>query len=561
MTKLVILTLFLFSALPQSSPITVSQASKPVCIQITAPSVNRTWGYISLLYDDQFHDPVEVQEEIMRINELAPDLVDLEVIGQSIQGRNISCVRITNELNTAQKAKTLVVAQHHGREQITVEAALRFILRMVNGYQSNNYITHYVDTEEIYVIPMLNPDALELVVNNGNHWLRKNLRPYDNDNDTLFDEDPIEDVDGDGHISRFSVTSKLNSSNYYVYYEGIDNDADGLVNEDGVGLVDLNRNYFPFWGTVQAHHQVDSEVYAGTQPFSEPETRAFRDFATNHEFAMAYSLHSGINSTWFATNENGQYPYPEIYREMLLDLQTILPPAFNPDPGYIPPLHTDTLLNLGQGYWKDWMVFEQGCIAPMTFEIYHNASSDGPDAYSVFVDNSTHTITEWKGIYGYFNPEEQFINDLWRDIRPAFDYLLNMTPRLTIDIESVTGDGNQQNNVEIRFSVRNLSPHLGTIDTIKLLEATGSLLASRPALSAGKNRTDTINLDLSGAANPKNYTIQVGNEYIGYTRYMISFTSGGSSSPAFEYWIPLVLLSLVLLRRRMHYKRNKGYMN
>jgi hypothetical protein len=222
--------------------------------KVVTPSVTRTWDPLTLLYDGQFHDPVEVDEEIENIHSLVPELVDLEIIGQSYQGRNLTCLRITNELNTVQKAKTLVVAQHHGREQITVELALRFILHLLNNYGVDDTITEYIDTQEIFIIPTLNPDALEIVVNEGNHWLRKNLRPYDNDGDGQFSEDDIEDTDGDGWISNFLVyerdypTEVPEINDYdWEYWEGDDNDNDTLFNEDEVGLVDLNRNYATFW--------------------------------------------------------------------------------------------------------------------------------------------------------------------------------------------------------------------------------------------------------------------------------------------------------------------------
>ncbi|MFQ5977499.1 MAG: M14 family zinc carboxypeptidase [Candidatus Heimdallarchaeota archaeon] len=552
-SKFTALWLFLFFFYPPSDIATISPALTPICVRIDTPPVNRTWGYIPLLYEDQFHDPIEIQAEIDRMHELAPELIDLETVGQSYQGRNITSVRITNELNTAQKAKTLVVAHHHGREQITVETALRFILRLVNGYGYNQEITHWIDNEEVYVIPTLNPDALDLVVNNGSHWLRKNLRPFDNDNDTLYDEDPAEDVDGDGHISEYRVSSKLNSSESYNYLEGIDNDGDGRINEDGVGLVDLNRNYATFWRYRPGY---DTQTYAGTEPFSEPETQTFRQFARNHKFAMAYSLHSGINATWFARGEEDQYPYLQLYTEMSRDFQTLLPSSFIQGP--VPNLQANEISASNEavnqessniptavgGLWKEWMVFDQGCIAPLTFEIYHNASVDGSGASSVLVDNSTHLITQWKGIFGYFNPEVRFIDDLWRDILPAFDYLLDVTPRLNIDTESDSAENDQRDRATFRFSFRNLSPRLGTVDQIAFLGADGRILVKRQPLGAGENRTEAFGLVLSPDTSGEGYTISIGNNYTGYTRFVISFSASpaDSSSPAFEFGILLAIL-------------------
>lgn len=549
----------------------IPQNPSTACIQLDVHSLNRTWGYIRLLYDNKYHNYSTLHEEIDRIHNLVPGLIDVEVIGQSYQGRNIVSIRITNELNVQQKAKTLVVAQHHGREQITVEMALRFIQLLINHYGLDPTISDYIDNQEIYVIPTLNPDALEVVVNLGNHWLRKNLRPFDDDNDGESDEDSPEDVDGDGHISQFSVSSLLNSSNSYSYFEGIDNDGDGLINEDGVGLVDLNRNYYPFWGILDDHHQPDTQIYAGTEPFSEPETQAFRNFAVNHKFAMAYSLHSGINSTWFVTGENNAYPYPDIYREMLLDFLRILPGAFNLNTGFIPPIQNDeisaveevqTQLQMGQGYWKDWMGFDQGSIAPMTFEVYHNGSVDGLAANPVVFENATHSIREWKGIFGYFNPEEAYINDLWKDIQPAFSYLLNMTPRLKIDFEVTDGEGTPDKTPRTRFSLQNLSPHIGTIDGIRVLGSDGSTIATRPAFGAPNfiaNEAQEIFLKVDTST--ENYTIRIGNNYTGFKRFTISNppSSDDSSSPAFEFWAPLVILPLLFVVKKIQKKCKKSH--
>ncbi|MFW9960666.1 MAG: M14 family zinc carboxypeptidase, partial [Candidatus Thorarchaeota archaeon] len=297
---------------------TQNSNSIPVAEKVVISSVTRTWDPLSLIYEDQFHDPIELDEEIDSIHNLVPGLIDVEIIGESFEGRNITCLRITNELNTVQKAKTLIVAQHHGREQITVELALRFILWLLNGYGIDAMLTEYVDTQEIYVIPTLNPDALEIVVNDGNHWLRKNLRPYDNDGDGQFGEDDAEDVDGDGWISNFLVYEKDYPTEVpsifdydWEYWEGIDNDNDSLYNEDEVGLVDLNRNYPTFWDL--GNTDVITQEYRGTDPFSEPETQAFRDFAQKHKFAMAYSLHSGTNATFFVQDTSFNWVRPTLY--------------------------------------------------------------------------------------------------------------------------------------------------------------------------------------------------------------------------------------------------------
>lgn len=521
----------LFASLFQGLTSALGNSALSIAL-VETPSVDRTWADFSLLYEDQYHSPSELQAEIQRIETLVPNLVDTWVIGQSYEGRNITCLRITNELNDEQKAKTLVIAQHHGREQITVEMALRFALRLLNSYGVDEEITQYVDTEEIYIISSMNPDALERVVNLNDYWLRKNLRPYDNDGDGLVDEDPADDVNDDGLISSYDVYAKSGGGGGLTYlyscFEGIDDDGDGRVNCDEIGLVDLNRNYARAWGFEPGSSSDPwSQVYRGAYAFSEPETQTFREFALQHRFAMGYTLHSGTNATYFPTTSYGGYTEPALYYSVLQDLVSILPPSFYSDQARSSsPLASaraqKPMIETGCGMWEDWMYADRGTKVPITFELYHNTSVDMAEAFTLIVDNSTHYIEEWHDIFGYFDPVAGSIDSLWSDIVPAFDYLLEMTPRLSIVPTSIAGGTNQGNTVTPSLAVSCLSPRLGSTDEIEVIGLDGTPLCSLslvpPDSMTPMQGSFQLPVDLSVA----NYTIRVGNNYTGYTRLIIS---------------------------------------
>ena len=162
-------------------------------------------------------------------------------------------------------------------------------------------LAHVVDTKALYAKPHNNPDGASLYHYTA-QTLRSTVRPYDNDGDGLVDEDSGEDLDGDGFVRsmrQFVGDGKGNSviderdpagrlmrtvgqgkGNYIqLGGEGIDNDGDGRVNEDGIGGLDLHRNYPENWrpmtedtgrGYVQGG--------AGAYPLSEPENKAGFDF-------------------------------------------------------------------------------------------------------------------------------------------------------------------------------------------------------------------------------------------------------------------------------------------
>jgi len=489
-------------------------------------TITRDWEDISLLYDNIYHNSTEVDEEIDRFHSLVPELIDMEVIGQSYQGKDMRVLKITNEERTYQKAKTLVCAQHHGREQISTEMALRFILYLLNNYQENQMITDFIDFQEIYVIPTVNPDALDMVVDQGDYWLRKNLRPWDDDSDGLFEEDHIEDVDLDGVVSSFDVYDNTNPANpiyQYTYYEGIDNDADGEVNEDTYGYTDLNRNYDSYWREGSGwEDDTQSQIYPGPTPFSEPETQAVSSFMMQHRFGMAYSLHSGINATFFADGESG-WVEPSLYWQMVQDYRQILPSSYTDiyfEPESVVQKHEEPSYVLAGG-WDTWAYFERDVLVPITFEVYRNLSSVLPGAETVLVENSTHLILEWTEIYGYFTPEDPYINDLWADIRPGFTYLLNNTPRLEFifDIDFVN-----QNSDEFKLDVTytNLSPRIKTMDPIYYFDNNDSLVASHAMIPADTSYLLTLTKHLADIAQfEADYPITIGNDYVGYREYII----------------------------------------
>ena len=80
-----------------------------------------------------FHNYGEIFNKLSQSNESFPEIIDLFSIGKTFFGRDIYCVRITNESRQEKKTQMLVISQHHAREQITVENAFYFMDKLING--------------------------------------------------------------------------------------------------------------------------------------------------------------------------------------------------------------------------------------------------------------------------------------------------------------------------------------------------------------------------------------------------------------------------------------------
>jgi hypothetical protein len=126
----------------------------------------------------------------------------------------------------------------------------------------------------------MNPDGAEDMFANLQTGRKTNKSPYDGDNDGRMDEDGPDDLNKDGMITLMRVKDenglyminkdeprllkkadpkKGESGAYSIYWEGIDNDNDGFINEDPSGGVDINRNFmhdYPYYKEDAGWHMV-----------------------------------------------------------------------------------------------------------------------------------------------------------------------------------------------------------------------------------------------------------------------------------------------------------------
>ncbi|MEM2568312.1 MAG: M14 family zinc carboxypeptidase, partial [Candidatus Bathyarchaeia archaeon] len=333
-----------------------------------------------------YHGYNEIVNTLIFLNNSFPKIVEVFSIGKSRQGRDIYCIRLTNEADVSPKPEVLFVGYHHARELISAELPLYFTVQAAINFGADETITYMLNKSKIYIIPALNVDGFEVVLQN--EWQRKNAVPTDEDGDGLFDEDPPDDEDGDGYIENLFYWDGY--TYYFIRWEGVDEDEDGLYNEDWVGGVDLNRNYGYQWNaTVQSGSPNPwDEDYRGPEPFSEPETQPIRDFVLGHHFKYAISFHSGTESIgypWGYTTD--PTPDDDIFREIASNLSALVGAPYGQNSG----LYTLS------GSWDDWMYGNRSVFA-FTCEIYVNNSAwqyePGPEPN-----------TWWeKGVFQFFNP-------------------------------------------------------------------------------------------------------------------------------------------------------------
>jgi len=239
-------------------------------VQLDQPSVLPNWT------DREYHDYSATTKMLNGFNEKYPDLVDVSSIGKSVLGKDIWCIRVTNERNNTRKSSCLIDGCMHGCEWEGGEACLYLTEYLLINFDANETITHILNSSEVYIVPMVNPDGRQ--------------------DDSRFNDNGIDlnrnfDIDF-GRIRGSSMPlGKL------------------------FGRIEIPYRMFP-----RLHKWFPSFppflTNSGRHPFSEPETQAIRDFMRNlenNDFSFYLDCHTAVHN--FATPWGAFKPPFEISKQ------------------------------------------------------------------------------------------------------------------------------------------------------------------------------------------------------------------------------------------------------
>ena len=221
-----------------------------------------------------------------------PNLVDLESIGKSHEGKDIWLVTVTNKKTGKHEDKPAFWCDGniHASEVSASTSVLYILNKLVTEHGKDETITRAVDTRAFYLVPRLGPDGAEWALADKPKIIRSSTRPYPYDED-----DPqgleLQDVDGDGRVLNMRIKDsngpwkicaqeprllelrqpgEVGGTYYRLLPEGLFHNFDGLTmrgQKRKEGL-DMNRNFPSAW-------RLEGEQFgAGPFPTSEPEIHA-----------------------------------------------------------------------------------------------------------------------------------------------------------------------------------------------------------------------------------------------------------------------------------------------
>ncbi|MBR9915586.1 MAG: hypothetical protein GYB32_12300, partial [Algicola sp.] len=171
-------------------------------------------------------------------------------------GQTIYYQRITGDQSSPEgsKPQLLHTSMIHSREVSALMGNIYYMWYLLENYDTDPAIKNLVDNNEIYFVPIVNPDGLrwnQHVSPGGGAMQRKNLRA----------------------------------------------NTGGTSNSSTNRGVDLNRNFDYFWGSAGTGSSgtTTSDSYRGPSAASEPETQIMVDFILSRNFKTAVWQHTYAN--------------------------------------------------------------------------------------------------------------------------------------------------------------------------------------------------------------------------------------------------------------------------
>jgi len=111
---------------------------------------------------EDYHNYIELTAFLQDIADNYPDITSLESIGQSVQGRELWVMEISDNPSVNEiEPEFKYIANMHGDETVGRELSLYLIEWLVEGYGSDPRATDIINNTDVFIMPTMNPDGFE----------------------------------------------------------------------------------------------------------------------------------------------------------------------------------------------------------------------------------------------------------------------------------------------------------------------------------------------------------------------------------------------------------------
>ncbi|MCD4664671.1 MAG: zinc carboxypeptidase, partial [Bacteroidales bacterium] len=183
---------------------------------------------------------------------------------------------------------------HHAREPISLEVSMYILNYLISNYGTDPDVTNWINSTQIWFMPLVNPNGHKIVTDEDDLWWRKNIRDNNENGQLDFGSTP-----------------------------------------DGV---DPNRNYGLHWGGTGSSGDPYNDTYRGPSAFSEPCIQAMKNMIDTYHFVTGITYHSYSELVLFpyGYDENMTAPDHDALEELAIEMAVTIPAINQPNGHYFP---------------------------------------------------------------------------------------------------------------------------------------------------------------------------------------------------------------------------------
>lgn len=111
----------------------------------------------------RYYNYEELTGRLRSLAQKHPRIAKLSSIGQSVEGRELWAIRITQdpEVDSPGKPKFKYVGNMHGDETVSRQVLMYLVDYLLARYEEEPRVAELVNSTDIYILPSMNPDGFE----------------------------------------------------------------------------------------------------------------------------------------------------------------------------------------------------------------------------------------------------------------------------------------------------------------------------------------------------------------------------------------------------------------
>ncbi len=254
---------------------TVLSCSFTIC-QLIAERGSLPSAVTRAVHPTSYYSYTEAKEKLHNYITQYPTICRLEVIGQSVLGRDIYALKISDFVATNELEPNVTLnSTIHGNESVCTEVSFKLIDYLLSNYNSDPRITNLINNNQLYFLPITNPDGVVSVTRENNHGKDLNRSFPDgveNDIGNIYDGPQLSTVGREAetavlmtwHASKnFAISACLHSGTVMIVYPYGNNTSKTAVHSaapDDLLFKEICLDYVNEHTSMNSSHVVNGAV-------------------------------------------------------------------------------------------------------------------------------------------------------------------------------------------------------------------------------------------------------------------------------------------------------------